>query len=120
MDEIKLFDSERKVMECLWENEELSAKDLAKQLEQQVGWSKTTSYTIIRKCVEKGAIKRREPGFMCSALVSREAICNRETQELIERNYGGSADLLVASLLGQKRLSDKEIEKMKELIRKME
>lgn len=119
MEEIKLFDSERKVMECLWERGELSAKELAKELEHQVGWSKTTSYTILRKCVEKGAVERREPGFLCRALVSRETVCERETQELIQRNYGGSADLLVASLLGQKRLSSKELHRLKALIHSM-
>lgn len=118
MAEIKLFDSERKVMECLWKQGDLSAKELAEQLEASVGWSKPTTYTVIRKCVAKGAVKRIEPGFVCRALVSRDAVCERETEELIQRNYGGSADRLVASLLGRKKLSAGEIERMKDLIRK--
>lgn len=117
MEEIKLFDSERKVMELLWEQGDLSAKRLAELLEQSVGWSKPTTYTVIRKCVAKGAVRRIDPGFLCHALVSRDSVCERETEELIRRNYGGSADRLVASLLGRKKLSPEELERMKDLIR---
>lgn len=120
MTEMKLFDSERKVMECLWDQGDLSAKELAEQLELSVGWSKPTTYTVIRKCVAKGAILRIEPGFLCRALVTREAVCEQETEELIRRNYGGSAGRLVASLLGKRRLSTEELERVKDLIRNWE
>lgn len=120
MPEVKLFDSERKIMECLWEKGELSAKELAEELEKTVGWSKPTTYTVLRKCVAKGAVERMEPGFRCRALVSRAEVCRQETDELIRRNYGGSADRLVASLLGGKKLSAQEIEGMKKLIEELE
>lgn len=117
---VKLFDSERRVVECLWEAGDLSAKDLAQRLSERVGWSKTTTYTVIRKCVEKGAVERIEPGFLCHALVSRDAVLEQETDELIKRNYGGSADRLVASLLGSKKLSPEEIARMKQMIKELE
>lgn len=120
MNELKLFDSERRVVECLWENGDMSAKDLALYLEKAVGWSKPTTYTIIRKCVSKGAVQRIEPGFICHALLSRETVCQQETTELIRRNFGGKPDLLVASLLGQEKLTKEELERMKKLIEELE
>ncbi|WP_418666870.1 BlaI/MecI/CopY family transcriptional regulator [Allofournierella sp.] len=120
MPEVKLFDSERKIMECLWEKGAMTAKELAGELEKTVGWSKPTTYTVLRKCVAKGAVERMEPGFRCRALVSRAEVCRQETDELIRRNYGGSADRLVASLLGGKKLSAQEIEGMKKLIEELE
>ena len=120
MPEVKLFDSERKIMECLWQGGEMSAKELAEELEKTVGWSKPTTYTVLRKCVAKGAVERMEPGFRCRALVSRAEVCRQETDELIRRNYGGSADRLVASRLGGKKLSAQEIERMKKLIEELE
>ena len=114
----KLFDSERRVMECLWDEGDLSAKEIAERLNKKVGWSKTTTDTIIRKCVEKGAVARKEPGFICQAVLSRESVREQETEELIQRNYDGSADLLVASLLGNRKLSSEEISWMKEMIEK--
>lgn len=117
---IKLFDSERRVMECLWQQGDLTAKQLADKLAAEVGWSKPTTYTIIRKCVDKGAIQRTEPGFLCHALISRVQVCEQETDEFLQRNYGGSADRLVASLLSNNRLSAQEIARMKELIKELE
>lgn len=66
----KLFDSERRVMECLWDEGDLSAKEIAERLNKKVGWSKTTTYTIIRKCVEKKRWKGGI-GFICHPLISR-------------------------------------------------
>ena len=59
--EIKLFDSELKVMDILWKEGDTSAKDTAEILNRQVGWSKTTTYTVIKKCINKGATGRSEP-----------------------------------------------------------
>ncbi|MDR3277301.1 MAG: BlaI/MecI/CopY family transcriptional regulator, partial [Oscillospiraceae bacterium] len=48
---MKLFDSELRVMEILWQNGDTTAKQLAKILSEQVGWSKTTTYTVVKKCL---------------------------------------------------------------------
>ncbi len=112
----KLFDSERRVMECLWDNGDLTAKELAVLLGSQVGWSKTTTYTVIKKCVEKGVIQRSDPGFMCHALLTRSEVAQRETDDLIQRNFAGHADRLVASLLDSRKLSEKEIAQLKQMI----
>ncbi len=113
---IKLFDSELKIMEPLWENDELPAKSIAEILAGQVGWSKTTTYTVIKKCIDKRAIERSEPGFICRPLISKEQAQEAEVTELIDKMYGGSADRLVASILGSKRLSVQEIEGLKKLV----
>ena len=118
--EIKLFDSELKVMDILWKEGDTSAKDIAEKLSKQVGWSKTTTYTVIKKCVDKGAVSRSEPHFLCHALITREQARERETDELIDRLYGGAPDQLVASLLGSRRLSPAEVARLKRLIEELE
>ena len=55
---IKLFDSEIKVMEVLWKEGDLTAKQLADILSEKIGWNKNTTYTVIKKCISKGAIER--------------------------------------------------------------
>ena len=114
--ELKLFDSERKVMEVLWDHGDLSAKELADRLKELVGWSKT----VIKKCIDKKAVSRSEPGFVCHPLVSREEVREQETDALIDRMYGGSADLLVANLLGSRRLSPEELARLKRRIEELE
>lgn len=116
MSEPKLFDSELKVMDILWSQGGTSAKELAGLLAQQVGWSKTTTYTVIKKCIDKGAIRRTEPGFMCHVLLDKTQVQQQETDELIDKLYGGAPDALVASLLGSKKLSGEEIERLKALV----
>ena len=83
---------------------------------ESIGWSKTTTYTVIKKCIDKGAAERIEPGFVCHALVSKEEAQQYETQELINKMYDGSADQLVASILGNKKLNSQEIERLKKLV----
>ena len=116
MCEPRLFDSELKVMEILWGQGDTSAKQLAELLAVQVGWSKTTTYTVIKKCVNKGAIQRIEPGFVCRALLEKQQVQRQETDELIDKLYGGAPDALVASLLGSKKLSAKEVARLKALV----
>lgn len=116
----KLFDSERKVLELLWDGGEMTARDLAAALKDSVGWSKTTTYTVISKCIDKGALSRSEPGFVCRPLLTREEADRMETDALIDKLYGGSADRLVASLLGERRLSPGEIARLRALIDAME
>jgi len=117
---VKLFDSELKVMEVLWREGEATARALADELNERIGWSKTTTYTIIKRCIDKGVIERVNPGFVCRPLVSAEESREYETNELINRMYGGAADRLVASLLDRKKLSEAEIEGLKQLVRELE
>ncbi len=117
---IKLFDSELKVMDVLWKNGDTTAKQLAQVLKEQVGWNKTTTYTLIKRCVDKGAIERIEPNFVCHPLVTIEQARELEITELINKMYGGAADQLVASILGRKNLSPEEIERLKRLVNSLE
>lgn len=114
--EIKLFDSELKVMDVLWKEGELTAKRISDILKVQVGWNMNTTYTLIKRCITKGAIERREPNFLCRALIAKEQVQEQETKELINKVFDGSADLLFASLLSSRNLSAEEIERLKELV----
>jgi BlaI family penicillinase repressor len=113
---IKLFDSELKVMDVLWKEGDLTAKRLTEILKEQVGWNKNTTYTVIKKCIAKGAIERLEPNFLCRAVISKEQVQEQETTELINKVFDGSADLLFASLLNRKPLSVEEIARLKQLV----
>ncbi|WP_127587040.1 BlaI/MecI/CopY family transcriptional regulator [Paenibacillus koleovorans] len=118
--QIKLFDSELKIMDVLWKNGDTTAKRIAEILKEQVGWNKTTTYTLIKRCIDKGAIERVEPNFVCRSLVTIEQARELETTELINKIYDGAADQLVASILGRKNLSPEEIEKLKRLVNSLE
>lgn len=117
---IKLFDSEISVMEIIWENGDMRAADIAKKLEISKGWSTTTTYTIIKKCVQKGAIERRKPKFICHPLISKEAMQTYETREFIDRIFAGKPDQLMASLVGNNVLDSNDIKRLKDMINNMD
>lgn len=117
---IKLFDSELKVMDILWKEGIVPAKYVADRLTQELGWNKNTTYTLIKRCMKKGAIERTEPNFMCHALIAKEDVQETETNELINKIYDGSVDKLFAALLGRKKLSTEQIEKLKQIVDSLE
>ena len=118
--DVKLFDSELKVMDVLWKEGDTPAKDIAKTLTAELGWNVNTTYTLIIRCIKKGAIERSEPGFLCHALIPKSAVQEAETNELISKVYDGSVDKLFAALLGRKKLSAEQIEKLKQIVGELE
>ena len=115
-DATKLFDSELKVMNVLWRDGDVPAKHVADILNRELGWNKNTTYTLIKRCMKKGAIERTEPNFMCHALIPKERVQEAETDELIDKVYDGSADKLFAALLGRKKLSAGQIENLRRIV----
>lgn len=115
-DTTKLFDSELKVMNVLWRDGDVPAKHIADILNRELGWNKNTTYTLIKRCMKKGAIERTEPNFMCHALIPKERVQEAETDELIDKVYDGSADKLFAALLGRKKLSAGQIENLRRIV----
>ena len=118
--DLKLFDSELKVMDVLWREGDATAKHISDVLKEEVGCNMNTTYTLIKRCMKKGAIRRSEPNFMCHALIPKEDVQEAETTELINKIYDGSADKLFAALLGRKKLSAGQIEKLRQIIGDLE
>ena len=113
---MKLFDSERKVMEVLWREGGISAGQVVKILKEETGWNKNTTYTVIKKCVDKGAVKREEPGFICRPLISRQEVQDYEKEELIDKMFDGSKEKFFAAFLDGKKLSNQEVDSLKRMI----
>ena len=115
---MKVFGSEMKVMEIIWENEPVSAKEISLIAKDEIGWNKNTTYTVIKKLVEKGYIKRDEPGFMCTSLISKDEVCKSETKSLIDQLFGGSKKALFSALLQYEDLTEDELDAIREMIEK--
>ncbi len=116
MTDIKLHEGELNIMELLWSNKSLAAKDIAKIIKEYVGWEKNTTYTVIKRLVEKGAIRREEPGFICRAAVSKKTIQFTETKHLLDRFYSGSLITFFSDYLGNQTLSSEELAELKNII----
>ncbi len=113
---IKLFDSELKIMDVLWKEGDKTAKQISDILKAEIGWNMNTTYTVIKKCIAKGAIERREPNFLCHALLAKEEVQAAEAEELMNKLFDGSPDLLFASLLNGRQLSPEQIEHLRQMV----
>lgn len=107
-------------MEVLWRQGPLPARQVAALLGEETGWNVNTTYTLIKRCMEKGAVEREDPGFLCRALVSREQVQRSRTKELIDKVYGGQRENLFAALLSSEPLSGEEIQRLRSLIDRLE
>ena len=93
--EMRLHEGELNVMELLWSNKELAAKDISKIIKEYIGWEKNTTYTVIKRLIDKGAIERIEPGFIVSRSVSlapSAAYIGHCTFLLQQNELGGGGD----------------------------
>ena len=114
----KIFDSEFKLMELLWEHEPISAKELSLIAAEQIDWNKNTTYTVIKKLVEKEVILRTEPNFICTSLVKKDEVVRSETKGLIEKFFAGSKKALFSALLEDESLTKDELDELKAMLEK--
>ena len=115
----KLFDSEKKVMEVLWEHGTMTAGDVVKILKETIGWNRNTTYTVMKKCIAKGAVERTEPHFTCTPLITREQVQAYETNELVDKMFDGSREKFFAAFLNGSKLSEEEVKSLKDMVEKL-
>ena len=112
---MKLFESERKVMDVLWREGSITAGEVAKILSLDIGWNRNTTYTVINKCIKKGYISRGEDKFLCTPVITEYEVKNDELKELMEKYFDNSPVKLFSSVVD---LSDKQdLKKMKKIIK---
>jgi len=109
MNDIRLHEGELNVMELLWSNKVLAAKDIAKIIKEYVGWEKNTTYTVIKRLIDKGAVERQEPGFMCRAVVTKQKIQEIEIKALLDKLFSGSFPMLFEQYLKTNVLKAAEV-----------
>ena len=115
-DEIRLHEGELNVMELLWSNSVLAAKDIAKIIKEYIGWEKNTTYTVIKRLIDKGAVSREDPGFLCRALISKREVQRIETEALFAKMFNNSLSIFIQDYLGQRKLTTEEIIELQRMI----
>jgi predicted transcriptional regulator len=114
--ELRLHEGELNIMELLWSNKILAAKDIAKIIKEYIGWEKNTTYTVIKRLIDKGAIIREDPGFLCKAAVSKKTIQSIETKALINKMYNGSLTNFFVDYLKNQDLSKVELLELERIL----
>ena len=112
--------ADHRLLDLVWEHQPIPSPRLCKVAEKELGWKRTTTYTVISRCMQKNYIRREDPKFHCYSLISREQVAEAETDALISNNFDDRPDLLVASLLGRKKLSAAQMAELYALVEKMD
>lgn len=110
----KIFESEYRFCQVLWANEPIKSTELAKLCAQKLGWSKTTTYTVIKRLCERGAIQNENT--VVTSLVSQDEVQAAEIDELLEKKFDGSLPAFVAAFTRHKKLSREEIDAVQAMI----
>ena len=114
MDVPKIFESEYRFCLIMWEHEPVTAAELVKLCQEQLGWKRTTTYTVIKRLVERGVLKNE--GGTVTSLVSKEKAQASEIDELVEKKFEGSLPAFVAAFTKRQDLSDKELDQVQRMI----
>lgn len=117
MADIRMGPAETKFAEIIWKLEPIASGTLAKMAEESLNWKKTTSFTVLKRLCERG-IFQNQKGIVTS-LISKEEFFARHSEQYVEDTFGGSLPTFMAAFSTRKKLTDKEIDEMKDLIEKM-
>ena len=110
----KIPESEYRFCLILWEREPIAATEMVKLCQEQLGWKRTTTYTVIKRLGERGVLKL-ENGIVTS-LVSKEEAEASEIEDLVEKKFGGSLPAFVAAFTKHQNVSDKELDELQRMI----
>lgn len=110
----KIFESEYRFCLLLWEHEPINSTKLAALCKEQLGWSKATTYTVIRRLAERGVLKNENATV--TSLVLKEDVQEFELDQLVEKTFEGSLPAFIAAFSRSKKLSQEEIAQLQELI----
>lgn len=110
----KIFESEYRFCEILWENEPVTSSELVRLCREKLEWKKSTTYTVIRRLSERGVIKSEDA--IVTSLVSREDAQSAESTEIVERTFSESLPSFIAAFTRKKNLSRQEIDEIQKII----
>ena len=119
---VSLTPAEWHLMECLWEQVPRTSWEVVDYLKADMGWSKSTTLTMLRRMTEKGLIRCEEGGEvrLYSPLVAREDALLQETEDFLSRVYKGSVGMLMSTLTKRQNLSREEIRELYAILEEAE
>lgn len=112
--EYKLGVIEMRFADIIWENEPLQSGELVRLCEKELGWKKSTTYTILRRLCERGLFQNQEGSV--TSLLSKEEFAARQSEEFVEEAFEGSLPRFLAAFTRRKKLTDQEIEELQRII----
>lgn len=118
MNEVRLGMVEAKFADIVWLNAPLRTKELVSICEKELNWKRTTTYTVLKKLCEKGLFKTENSIVSC--LISKEDFYSMQSESFVENTFEGSLPAFIAAFTKRKKLSEKELKEIKDMINSIE
>ena len=116
MPETALGAVEARFADLIWEHAPLSSRELVELAGRELGWKKSTTYTVLKKLCQRGLF--RNDGGIVTAAVSREEFHAMQSRRFVEETFSGSLPAFLAAFTGRQKLSEEEIRQLQALIDK--
>lgn len=110
----KIFESEYRFCLLLWDHEPVNSTRLVALCKEQLGWSKATTYTVIRRLEERGVVKNENATV--TSLISKEDAQKSRLDEMMEDTFEGSMPAFLAAFSRTKRLTKSEVKQLQDFI----
>lgn len=114
MEEKKLYDSEYRMMNLIWEHEPVNSTELTRLCAVKLGWKKSTCYTVLKKLAERGFVRNEQA--VVTALVPREEVRRRESETVVDKSFDGSLPAFLTAFLTDRKLTKREAEEIRRMI----
>ena len=117
MDDLKLGAIEARFADLIWQCEPISSGELVKLCQQELGWKKPTTYTVLRRLCERGLFQNENS--VVTSRLSRQEFYARQSEKFVEETFDGSLPAFLAAFGSRKKLSEGEIDQLQQLIDQM-
>ncbi len=114
MTDLTMGKVERRFAALIWENEPITAAELAKLADRELKWKKTTAYTALKRLCEKGIFQNE--GGTVTSLLSREEYQAHQSRKFLNDNWGGSIPAFLAAFTKPGNLSRKDLEDIRKML----
>ena len=109
---------ESRFADIIWQNEPITSTELAKKSEEELGWKKSTTYTVLKRLCEKGIFQNN--GGQVSSVISKSDFYSIQSEKFVEDTFNGSLPAFLAAFTARKNLTEQEVEQLRQLVREYE
>lgn len=112
--EIELGEVQEKFADIIWAKEPVASGELVKIAEAQLGWKKSTTYTVLRKLCEKGLFQNVDG--VVTSIVTKSEYAGAKSHKFVDDNFAGSLPTFIAAFAAGKKLTKKEVDELQKMI----
>ncbi len=112
--EKELSNADYRLLSIVWDSEPIASPELCKLAESQLGWKRTTTYTVLKRLCDKGVLQNENT--IVTSKIKRDQIQAVESHRIVSRVFNGSLPKFIAAFLEKEKISDNEVEQIKQII----